>query len=306
MPDTLARERPPPGGLDGGTGWALAALAGILAITVAWWALALWPLPDETPEWVVRARAACFGDTVSGLPHAGGWALLIGQPAGMLIFLFAAWGGAVTRGLEALRHRWVGRLALAAVTVVLLSGTLAAATRVASARGATFDPRASADRPGPLVEVQGEAAEFGLVNQHGERVSIEQFHGQVLLVTFAFAHCATVCPLLVKDLLVARDQLGGDLPAVVVTLDPWRDTPSRLPAIAAAWQLPDGVHVLSGTVAEVEFALDRWKIPRVRNGSTGEVIHPSVTYIVAPNGRLAYMADGSVERVVQAVGRVRP
>lgn len=301
---TTMTGRPPPGGLDRGATWALAALFGVLVITAGWWALALWPLPAETPEWVARARAACFGSTVSGLPNAGGWALLIGQPTGMLIFLFAVWGESVTRGLEALRGRWVGRVVLAFTGLFLLTGTLAAATRVASVRGDAFDVRGG-QPAGPLVEVKGEAAQFGLVNQHGERVTIEQFRGQPLLVTFAFAHCTTVCPLLVKDMLVARQELGGDVPGVVVTLDPWRDTPSRLPSIAAAWQLPEGVHLLSGTVEEVEFVLDRWKIPRIRNQSNGDVIHPSVTYIVAPNGRLAYMSDGSVERMVQGMERVR-
>lgn len=295
--------RPPPGGLDRGTTWALTALFGVLAITVGWWALALWPLPTDTPEWVARARAACFGSTMSGLPNAGGWALLLGQPTGMLIVLFAVWGESVTRGLEVLRRRWAGRMMLAGTGLCLLTGTLAAATRVASVRGDAFDVDGGPPA-GPLVELTGEAAEFGLINQHGERVTIGQFRGQPLLVTFAFAHCATVCPLLVKDMVVARRQLGGDIPGVVVTLDPWRDTPSRLPSIATAWQLPEGVHLLSGAVEEVEFVLDRWKIPRIRNQSTGEVIHPSVTYLVAPNGRLAYLSDGSVERIVQGMERV--
>lgn len=297
--------RPPPGGrLDRGAVWGLAALAGILVITAGWWALALWPLPAETPEWLVRARAACFGRTVSGLPNGGGWMLLIGQPLGMLIILFAVWGGAVTRGLEALRVQRLGQVVLAVAVLMLLAGSVGAVNRVASAGGARFDITGG-NSPAPLVEENRDAPEFGLLNQHGERVTIAQFRGKPLLVTFAFAHCTTVCPLIVKDMLVARNELGGDIPGVVVTLDPWRDTPRRLPSIAAGWQLPEGVHVLSGTVEEVEFVLDRWKIPRVRNQSTGDIVHPSVTYIVAPNGRLAYFSDGSVERVVQAAERVR-
>lgn len=295
--------RPPPaGGPDRGAALAVAALGGILVITAAWWALALWPLPAETPEWVLRARAACFGSTASGLPNAGGWALLVGQPLGMLVFLFAVWGESVIRGLEAVRRGWMGRLALGAAAVALLVGTLAAATRVAGAGGEAFDPRGGGGAP--LMEVKGEAPGLDLVDQHGTRITTDRFVGRPVLVTFAFAHCETVCPLLVKDLLQARTALGGEVAAVVVTLDPWRDTPSRLPAIATAWALPDDVHLLSGTVPEVEFVLDRWKIPRIRNQSDGEVIHPAVTYVVAPNGQLAYLTDGSVERVVEAAERV--
>lgn len=305
MTDMMTTDnRPPPGGrIDRGAAWGLAALAGILVITAGWWALALWPLPEETPEWLVRARAACFGRTISGLPNGGGWMLLVGQPLGMLIVLFAVWGGAVTRGLEALRVRRFGQVVLAATALMLLAGSVGAVNRVATATGDRFDLRGG-DRAAPLVEENRDAPEFGLVNQHGERVTIAQFRGEPLLVTFAFGHCATICPLIVKDMLAARRELGVEIPAVVVTLDPWRDTPSRLPTIATAWQLPEGVHVLSGTVQEVEFALDRWKIPRVRNQSTGDIVHPAVTYIVAPNGRLAYWSDGSTERVVQGARRV--
>jgi len=287
-----------------GTGWALGALAAILAVTAGWWALALWPLPAEAPEWLARARAACFGSTDSGLPDAGGWALLVGQPLGMLVFLFAAWGGAVTRGLEGLRHRRAGRVALAATGLLLLAGSAAAASRVASARGSGFDPAGGG--AGPLVELDEAAPALGLVDQHGATITVEQFRGRPLLVTFAFAHCETVCPLLVRDALAARAQAGDDPPAlVVVTLDPWRDTPARLPAIAEAWQLPEGVHLLSGEVEQVEQVLNRWKIPRVRNQVNGDVIHPSVVYAVAPNGRLAYLADGTLERTVDAVRRLQ-
>ena len=66
---------------------AIAALAAIVAVTAAWWALALWPAGDTTPEWVLRTREVCFGTTEDGLPNAGGWLLLIGQPLGMVGFL---------------------------------------------------------------------------------------------------------------------------------------------------------------------------------------------------------------------------
>jgi len=200
----------------------------------------------------------------------------------------------------------MGRLALAGTALVLLVGSAAAATRVAAAKGTTFDPNAGMPSTGPLVEMNEAAPALDLVDQFGARLSIEQFQGEPLLVTFAFAHCETVCPLLVHDAIAARARMAVPLPPLlVVTLDPWRDTPSRLPSIAESWQLPEGVHVLSGDVAAVEEVLSRWKIPRVRNPSSGDVIHPSVVYIVAPNGRIAYMADGTPDRVVQAVEQIR-
>jgi len=110
---------------------ALSALAAILAVTAAWWALALWPAGAETPAWVVQTRSVCFGTRADGLPGPAGWLVLVGEPIGMLGFLLAAWGGAVRDGLRALARSLPGR-------AVLSGGVLAPAFRssAASARDA--------------------------------------------------------------------------------------------------------------------------------------------------------------------------
>ena len=75
---------------------ALGALGTVLAITIGWWALALWPVDAETPAWFVRTREVCFGAMASGLPNAGGWLLLVGQPLGMLLILVIGWPDSVS------------------------------------------------------------------------------------------------------------------------------------------------------------------------------------------------------------------
>ncbi|MBM4382973.1 MAG: SCO family protein [Deltaproteobacteria bacterium] len=112
------------------------------------------------------------------------------------------------------------------------------------------------DRPAPPL---------GLVDQHGARVDVAALRGHPTLITFAFAHCETVCPALVSQALAAQRNAAPDShPRVaIITLDPWRDTPSRLPALARSWQLPDDAIVLSGAPAEVNAALDRWNAPAI-------------------------------------------
>ena len=52
--------------------------------------------------------------------------------------------------------------------------------------------------------------------------------GRPVVVTFAYAHCTTICPVIVSEVLGARDKLALHKPVVlIVTLDPWRDTPAR-------------------------------------------------------------------------------
>jgi protein SCO1/2 len=114
-----------------------------------------------------------------------------------------------------------------------------------------------------------------------------------VFVTFAYAHCETVCPLIVQDVLKAQAEAAALNPAVViVTLDPWRDSPARLAAIAAQWRLPRDAHVLSGDVAAVERTLDAWQVGRTRSAQTGEVTHMGVVYVLDRQGQVAFALTG--------------
>jgi protein SCO1 len=279
---------------------ALGALGLIGGITASWWALALWPMPAAVPEWLVRARVACFGNSTDGLPNAGGWVLLIGQPAGMVLLLLTGWGADLRDGFVALARGWGGRLVLALATVALLGGARWAAGRVREERGEPFDPRSA---PGAApARIDAAAPPLGLVDQAGDTLRVERYAGRPVVVAFAYGHCEAVCPLIVHDLLAGAARLGETRPELlIVTLDPWRDTPARLPAVAAGWGLPPSAHVLSGSVDQVERVLDEWAVPRSRSVTTGEVAHPTLAYLVGRDGRLAFRLDGRPESLVAAV-----
>jgi cytochrome oxidase Cu insertion factor (SCO1/SenC/PrrC family) len=290
--------------LDRRAALALGALALILAITASRWPLALWPMPASTPAWLARTREVCFQTGGDGLPGGAGWLLLVGEPAGLLGVLGVVWGDALRDGLRALRSAWPGRLLLGAAGVALLAGFGWAGQRVREARaGEPFDPNA-----GPAPErVDLPAPALRLVDQHGDTVDPARYGGRPVVVTFAFAHCQTVCPTMVQELAAASARLGAGAPEVlIVTLDPWRDTPSRLGAIARAWGLPSGMHLLSGDVAEVERTLDAWRVPRARDGATGDLAHPRLAYLLDARQRIAYRLDGRSATLVPAVRELFP
>lgn len=283
-------------------GLAVGTLAAILAITAAWWALALWPTGDAAPEWLTLTREVCFGTRATGLPDAGGWIVLVGQPLGMLLVLLAVWGRDVRAGLELVAQRVAGQLTLGAAAALVVAGLLGVGVRVRVADARPFVSSPTEAIAGQLNRLNDAPKPLALVDQAGQQVTLEQFRGRPVLVTFAFAHCQTVCPLIVNQVLSARDQLAGREPVVlIVTLDPWRDTPSRLPFIATQWGVTGDAHVLSGTPAEVERVLNGWRVPRVRNEKTGDLSHPSLVYVVGPDGRIAYAVSGSVEVIRAAV-----
>jgi protein SCO1/2 len=289
--------------------WAtLVALAAILVITAAWWGLALWPLPSNAPAWIGRTRSVCFGTAGTGLPDAAGWMLLLGQPLMMGLMLTAISGSTTLReSLAGVARSRTGRFILRSATVLGVVSALGTGARVVSGYGLVGPPNA---RPAtPLAvdypRLHRPAPALGLVDQRGDTVTLARFRGRALLVTFAYAHCETVCPLLVQEVLRARRQLGPASPAVlVVTVDPWRDVPSRLPAIAALWRLPEETWVAGGDVASVTAALDRWTVPHIRDPRTGAVTHPNLVYVVDREGRIAYAVTGDAAAIVQLVERL--
>ncbi len=281
-------------------GLAVAALGIILVITAGWWALALWPAAGGVPEWVLRTRAACFGRTASGLPNAGGWILLIGEPIGMAAVLMAVWGDALRRDFRALAASFSGRATMAVVALLTMVGGAAAAQRVRNALNASNVELLTAQS---VIENYDEtryhqpAPSTHLTDQRGMPFSLDSLSGQRVILTFAYAHCETVCPTIVHDLKLARRKAGAeDAALVIVTLDPWRDVPSRLSSIAEQWELAPGDRVLSGSVNEVLNVLDKWEVSHARDEQTGEIIHSSAVVLLDRNGLVSYRMSGDWQR----------
>jgi len=294
---------------------ALLALAFLALATAAWWALALWPTQDEPPAWLSRARWVCFNAGASGMPSASGWLLLVGEPVGLAVALCAAFGRSLRSGLRALAHSRAGRALVTACAASLALAAVAAGVRVAAltrveaaetlSAGDSSQPDAAMiprlDRPAPAL---------GLVDQHGARIELADLRGRATLVTFAFAHCEAVCPALVSQALAAqraaRESRGAaSAPRLaIVTLDPWRDTPARLPALAESWRLGDDAFVLSGDPARVNAALDAWRVPRERDATTGQLAHPALVYVLDENARIAFATNGDARTLEALLSRL--
>lgn len=272
-------------------GLAVVALGVILAVTAAWWALALVPAGAAAPEWLLRTRLACFGAGPSELPNAGGWLLLIGEPLGMLGVLVVGWRDALARDLRLLLARGWGVALAAGVAGMAVWGIGATAGVVRAATAAPVETFSANELP---MRLDAEAPPLQLTDHDGRPFALAALHGRPVIVTFAYAHCEVVCPTVVKQIQQARvDAARADIPIVVVTLDPWRDVAARLPAIFTAWQLAPGDRLLTGEIDEVTRVLDAWGIGRMRDASTGEIDHAVAVMLVGPDGRLAYRLSGN-------------
>jgi protein SCO1/2 len=213
---------------------------------------------------------------------------------GMLGVLVVAWWSEVQGSLKKVATSASGRTMLVAVGLMAATGLTAAGVRVVEARQLANWSLDDLAVPLTYPRLDRRAPAFALTDQSGNRVSLQTFAGRPVLVTFGFGHCETVCPLVVHNARLVQEALGDvERPVlVVITLDPWRDTPSRLLHLMDQWALGAEAFVLGGSVDEVNGTLDAWKVARERDTATGDITHLALTFIVDPEGRLAYATTG--------------
>jgi protein SCO1/2 len=151
-------------------------------------------------------------------------------------------------------------------------------------------PTASA--AGPAGSASGATAvggPFQLTNQDGHAVTQASFEGRPLLLYFGYTSCPDVCPVdLAKIVKIAdsvRQASGKDVTPVFVTIDPERDTPSRLQAYVRAFG--ENVVGLTGTTKQIDVITDEYhvyfkKVPVDGGGYLMD--HSTVLFLVGPDG----------------------
>jgi protein SCO1/2 len=140
------------------------------------------------------------------------------------------------------------------------------------------------------LPVIGRAPDFALTSQDGAEVTLEDFRGKVVAVTFIYTSCPDVCPMLSDKLARVQDELGPDFGTRVaflsITVDPEHDTPEVLKEYA---ELLDadlaGWTFLTGTAAAVREVAQRYGVA-VAKGAEGGVDHTLLTTLVDRQGTM--------------------
>ena len=280
----------------------------VVAVEV-WWGFAFFPTPPGDDSWLAAAQAACFGSLPGGLPSASGWMMLVPAPLLMLVVLFVGFQDELRVTLPALRREPAWRvlaLVLACAGAVELGFAALRVDRAARIASASFSPTLSGPLPADYPRTHDLVPAFTLVDQHGTPFGNAGFIGSETVLAFVFAHCQTVCPALVRTLATASRSLDGDARVVLVTLDPWRDTPTALAGAVSGWALPADARLLSGEPTAVCRLLDGLQVARERDLQNGDVSHVPLVMLVDARGEIAYRFNNPpAEWIVEGVRRLR-
>lgn len=154
------------------------------------------------------------------------------------------------------------------------------------------------EAPHATVKPGDAVPDFTLTDQTGRRVSLSQFAGKVVAVTFIY----TTCPLPDYCFRLANNfgqlnqrftsRMGRDLVLLSISFDPVHDQPEVLAKYASTWKAdPESWHFLTGPLADVKavsrrFGLNFWP-------DEVYVTHSLHTLVIDRQGRLAADFEGN-------------
>jgi protein SCO1/2 len=148
----------------------------------------------------------------------------------------------------------MSRLRLALATLVACCAAAAIALAVAGQRD---DSDSAAQTPpgefaGALRPPGIPPQDFALTDQDGERVTLADHRGEVVVLTFLYSTCEDTCPLTAQQIRGALDQLGHDVPTLAVSVDPANDTARRAQRFLLDQKLTRRMRFLLGSREELE------------------------------------------------------
>jgi protein SCO1/2 len=192
--------------------------------------------------------------------------------------------------------RLASRLSVVTLAVlVVLIVALVGLRSQQSASNATAVPTTAANQYGLSgTNLGGTAApNFRLTDQFGKQVSLSQFKGEPVVLTFLYTHCPDECPTIANKLYIVMKNLGSEaqhVGVIAVSTDPSGDTPSSVLHFSQEHHMLNYWHYLMGTKSELSpvwnsYAIYAGPAPTQVVATTGPVDHTLAIYVIDKQGR---------------------
>jgi protein SCO1/2 len=138
------------------------------------------------------------------------------------------------------------------VVALFLAGVFALGAVVLAAGSGESDQGSPTTFEGSLMPKGVRAPDFRLRNQDGDPVSMRSLRGRPVVVTFLYTTCQDSCPIQAQTVRGALDELGHDVPALAIAVDPPRDTPERAQAFLSKQRATGRIDFVLGSRAELQ------------------------------------------------------
>lgn len=130
------------------------------------------------------------------------------------------------------------------------------------------------------------APNFRLTDQFGKQISLQQFKGKPVVLTFLYTHCPDVCPLTAEHLHSTMLELGKDahnVAVLAVSTDPKRDDTAAAMQFSQQHQMTDYWHYLVGTPEQLSPVWSNYSISA--QAQQQNINHSMALFVIDKQGR---------------------
>lgn len=152
---------------------------------------------------------------------------------------------------------------------------------------------------GTLALPAKQAPPIHLRNYLGQPVTLSEYRGKAVLVTFLYTHCPDICPLIASNLRVTLNMLGArasQAQIIAVSVDPRGDTPASVADFLRIHGMLGRMQYLIGSATELARTWAAWKVgAKPEIGQPDLVAHSALIYGISASGTLTTIYPATFE-----------
>ncbi|MEZ4666482.1 MAG: SCO family protein [Anaerolineae bacterium] len=144
------------------------------------------------------------------------------------------------------------------------------------------------------TQLDGLAPDIQLTDQNHESITLSEFRGDVVVLTFLDSQCQDVCPLTAAQLRKTHEGLGDVADSVIflgVNVNEQANTPEDVRFASENWHLSEMKtwHFLTGNAAQLEPIWTSFHIEvSSSTEAAGELVHSPGVYLIDQSGQLRW------------------
>ena len=148
--------------------------------------------------------------------------------------------------------------------------------------------------------------DFNLINQHGNKATLNDWKNKIVVADFFFTHCPSICPEMTKNMKIVIENFpGNDIQLASFSVDPDRDNIARLTEYAGLFNIPDGWSLLTGNKKDIYMLARKSFLVDATDGDGGQndFIHSDRLVLIDKKKRIRGFYDGTDNSAVNQLIR---
>ena len=153
-------------------------------------------------------------------------------------------------------------------------------------------------------------ANFSLLNQSGEKITLDNYNDKIFVADFFFTKCPSICPIMTNNMLELQKKIIADDSVMIISfsVDPKNDTVEQLNNYAQEKGIDQKKwNLLTGDKSKIyDLARKSFFVAELDKKDDNEIIHTENFVLVDPDKRIRGYYDGTnIDEVLKILDDIK-